>query len=271
LSTAPLLVGYDFISTTGIQLKEGRDFSKAFPTDSSAYIINESAARIMNMKDPVGKSISFWIGKGTVIGVVKDFHFNSMHKQIGPLVMMLQPKYNSLMLLKLNPGTAPAAIAGMEKVYKTLNPAYPLVYHFLDEEFDKLYKSESLLKQLAAILAVIAVFISCLGLLGLSVFTAEQRKKEISIRKVLGASVLNLTATLAKEYLKPVLVAILIATPVSWYFLHKWLNGYAYHVQLSAWIFIAAALLAVIIAIVTVSVQSVKAATTNPVQHLKSE
>ncbi|RFS26953.1 ABC transporter permease [Chitinophaga silvatica] len=271
LSTTPLLVGYDFLSTMGIQLKEGRDFSRDFPSDSNAYIINESAARVMGMNEPLGKSINFWHGKGQIIGVVKNYHFNSMHKEIGPMVLMLQQRQNQYMMLKLNPGAASSAIAGISEVFKKQNPDYPLVYHFLDEEFDRLYKSESMLKQLATIFAVLAVFISCLGLLGLSVFTAEQRRKEISIRKVLGASVMNVTTTLSKEYLKPVIIAIIIATPISWYLLKEWLNGYAYHFDLTIWMFVGAALLAVFIALVTVSVQSVKAALTNPVKHLKSE
>ncbi|GEP89074.1 duplicated orphan permease [Chitinophaga terrae (ex Kim and Jung 2007)] len=271
LSTSPLRVSYDFLSTMGIELAQGRDFSRKFSSDSAAYIINESAARMMNMKDPLGKYISFWQGKGEIIGVVKDFHFNSMHKEIGPMVMMLSPFASDYIMIKLHKGATAAGVAGIQNVFKTLNPGYPMNYHFLDEEFDRLYSSETMLKRLAAVFAAIAIFISCLGLLGLSVYTAEQRKKEICIRKVLGASVTEVTTTLSKEYLKPVLIAIVIATPISWYVLHSWLNSYAYHISLTAWMFIGAAVIAIVIAVATVSVQSIRAARTNPVKYLKSE
>ena len=271
VSTAPLVVGYDYAATLGITMKEGRDFSRSFPTDSGAYIINETAARTMGMQHPVGKEISFWNGKGKIIGVMKDFHFTSMHENISPLVMMLAPRNNNFMMLRLGKGEVGAEVAAVAAIFKKLNPGYPFEYHFLDETFDNMYRSETMLKQLAGIFALVAVLISCMGLFGLSVFTAEERKKEIGIRKILGASVLNVTTLLSREFLRLVIFGILLATPVSWYLMSNWLSGFAYHAPLSAWIFIGAALLAMLIAVATVSFQSVKAALANPVQALKSE
>ncbi|MBS0028427.1 ABC transporter permease [Chitinophaga sp. 22321] len=271
VNTAPLQVGYDYVKTMGVAMKEGRDFSRDFATDSGAYIINEAAVRVMGMTNPVGKQIGFWKGKGTIIGVVKDFHFTSLRENINPVVMMLEPKDNNYIMLRLARGDVATEVAAVEKVFARFNPEYPLEYHFLDEAFDNMYRSETMLKKLAEVFAVVAVLISCLGLFGLSVFTAEQRKKEISIRKILGASVMNVTTLLSRDFLWLVMIGILLATPVSWYLMHNWLNGFAYHVNLSAWIFLSAGVLAILIALATVSFQSVKAALANPVKSLKSE
>ncbi|HEY9257362.1 ABC transporter permease, partial [Chitinophaga sp.] len=213
----------------------------------------------------------FWNGKGKIIGVVKDFHFSSLRENINPVVMMLQPKDNNYIMLRLAKGDVAAEVAAVEKVFNRLNPEYPLDYHFLDETFNSMYQSETMLKKLAQVFAIVAVLISCLGLFGLSVFTAEQRRKEIGIRKILGASVLNVTSLLSREFLLLVGVGVLLATPVSWYLMHNWLSGFAYHVNLSVWVFVIAGLLALMIALATVSFQSVKAALANPVQSLKSE
>ncbi|SEW06189.1 ABC transporter permease [Chitinophaga arvensicola] len=271
LNTAPQMVGYDYATTMGISMKEGRDFSRDFASDSAAYIINETAARVMGMAHPIGKQISFWRGKGTIIGVVKDYHFNSLRENITPMVIMLQPKESSYMMLRLGKGEVAGQVAAVEKIFTTLNPGYPVDYHFLDETFDNMYQSETMLRKLAQVFAVVAVLISCLGLFGLSVFTAEQRKKEIGIRKILGASVMNVTSLLSREFLTLVIIGILLATPVSWYMMNNWLSGFAYHTDLSAWIFIIAGVLAVLIALATVSYQSIKAALSNPVTALKAE
>ncbi|CAL1520880.1 hypothetical protein MMC2321_04670 [Chitinophaga sp. MM2321] len=271
VDAAPLMMGYGFMNTMGIQLKEGRDFSPSFPSDSNAYIVNEAAVRLMVMKDPVGKDISFWRGKGKIVGVVKDFHFKSMHEQIIPLIMMLQPRDNSYLLLKLGKGDLTAQIAALGKISAQLNPSYSFEYHFLDELYGQMYRAETMLRRLAELFSIIAVLISCLGLFGLSVFTAGQRRKEIGIRKILGASVMNITSLLSKDFLKLVGIAILIATPVSWYLMQQWLQNFAYHIPISWWMFGLAAFLAILIALVTVSFQSVKAALGNPVKSLKTE
>lgn len=271
VNTAPQQVGYDYVSTMGMTMKEGRDFSRDFASDSGAYIINETAARVMGMTSPIGKQINFWKGKGTIIGVVKDYHFASMRENISSMVMMLEPRDNGYMMLRLAKGEVSNQVAAVEKVFTTLNAGYPVDYHFLDETFDNMYRSETMLRKLAQVFAVVAVLISCLGLFGLSVFTAEQRKKEIGIRKVLGASVMNVTRLLSKEFLTLVIIGILLATPISWYMMNNWLSGFAYHTNLSAWIFIIAGVLAVVIALATVSFQSVKAAMANPVKSLKAE
>ncbi|NLU94290.1 ABC transporter permease [Chitinophaga sp. Ak27] len=270
LGTAPLQVGYDYPATMGMSMKEGRFFSKDFPTDSGAYVINETAARIMNMTNPVGRKISFWNGDGKIIGVVKDFHFSSLHENIKPLVMMLTP-VNSFLMVRLAKGDVTSQVASIEKIFDMMNPGYPVEYHFMDEAFDSMYQSETMLQKLARVFAIVAVLISCLGLFGLSVFTAEQRKKEIGIRKVLGASVISVTTLLSREFLLLVLLGILVAAPISWYLMNNWLSGFAYHADLSAWIFIAAGVMAVLIAMATVSYQSVKAALANPVHSLKAE
>jgi ABC-type antimicrobial peptide transport system permease subunit len=194
-----------------------------------------------------------------------------MRENISPMVMMLEPKQNGYLMLRLSKGDVPAQVAAVEKIFNRLNPGYPMDYHFLDETFDSIYRSETMLRKLAQVFAVVAVLISCLGLFGLSVFTAEQRRKEIGIRKILGASVMNVTGLLSKQFLALVLTGILLATPISWYMMNNWLSGFAYHTDLSAWIFVIAGILAILIALATVSFQSVKAALANPVNSLKAE
>ncbi|RFS24058.1 ABC transporter permease [Chitinophaga silvatica] len=270
VNTAPLVVGYDYPQTLGLTMKEGRFFSREFASDSGAYIINETAAKIMGMKDPVGKQISFWRGKGTIVGVVKDFHFTSLHEAISPLVMMLEPG-DGLLMIRLPKGQVSSQVASITGALEKINPGVPVDYHFFDETFDNLYQSETMLRKLSLVFAIVAVFISCIGLFGLSVFTAEQRRKEIGIRKVMGASVFSVTALLSKEFLKLVTIGILLAIPLSWYIMNKWLSDFAYHTDLSVSLFVGAGIVAVLIALFTVSYQSVKAALINPVQSLKSE
>jgi putative ABC transport system permease protein len=265
-------VGYDFVSTLNIKIARGRDFSKDFGTDSVGYILNEAAARRIAYKDPIGKRLTFWGKKGTIVGVIKDFHYSSLRFPIEPLILRLRDKEQwGDILVKTEAGKTKEAIATLGQLCKTLNPKFPFSYQFADEEFNKGYKSESIIGKLSNCFAFLAIFISCLGLLGLAMFTAEQRTKEFGIRKVLGASISGLITLLSKEFLLLVLVALVIASPLAWWAMTKWLQDYQYHTQISWWMFAAAGLMAVIIALLTVSFQAIKAALTNPVKSLRSE
>jgi len=265
-------VGYDFIKTMHIQMLQGRDFSRDFATDSVNFIINETALQIIGYKNPLGKSLTLWGMKGAIIGVVKDFHFNSLHTAVAPLMLRLGENFDGgIALVKTEPGKTKEALASLETVYKELNPKIPFTYKFSDEEYLKLYKSEQVVRQFANYFAFLAIFISCLGLLGLVIFTAEQRTKEFGIRKVLGASPVILFNLLSKEFLMLVVVSIIIASPVAWYFSNRWLQGFAYKTNLSWWVFVIAAFTALLIALMTISFQAIKAAIANPVKSLRTE
>lgn len=265
-------VGYGFTNTMKVQMAKGRDYSKDFATDSTGYIINETALKIIGYKDPIGKPLTFWQKPGTLIGVVKDFHFNSLHEPMRPLVLRLGEEIEwGTALVRTEPGKTKEALAGLEKVCKGLNPKFPFTYKFSDEQYQKLYTSEAVVSSLSDYFAFLAIFISCLGLLGLAMFTAEQRTKEFGIRKVLGADSATLFGLLSKEFLALVLVALLIGSPLAWIAMNRWLEDYAYRTELSWWIFVIAGLVALIIALVTVSFQAVKAALANPVKSLRTE
>jgi len=265
-------VGYDYIKTMHLEMLQGRDFSKDFATDSAGYIVNESALKIMGLKDPLGKPLTFWRKKGTIIGVLKDFHLNSLHTKITPLVLRLNENedYGNA-LVRTAPGKTKEALAGLEKICKGLNPKFPFTYQFSDEEYQKLYASEQVVSQLASYFSFLGIFISCLGLLGLVLFTSEQRTTEFGIRKVLGASPLSLFNLLSKEFLLLVLIAVFIASPLAWMAMNKWLQNYEYRIDITLWIFVTAAILAILIALITISFQAIKAARANPVKSLRSE
>jgi predicted permease len=270
-NVSAMAIGYDFVKTMGITLVDGRDFSKDRATDSTAYLINESAARLMGMQDPVGREVSFWRGKGPIVGVMKDFHLQSLHQPITPLVLCLLPENVSYLLVRTQAGQTPQALADLEQLVKRFNPNYPFAYHFADEEYDRMYRSEQQVSLLINYFGVLAIVISCLGLFGLAAFTAQQRTKEIGIRKVLGASVISLVSMLSKDFLKLVLSALVLAVPVAGWALGKWLGSFTYNAGLAWWIYAVAGLLAVGIALLTIGFQSAKAALTNPVKSLRSE
>jgi putative ABC transport system permease protein len=271
VSVAAMSVGNTFIKTTGIKLIAGRDFRPNGVADTSTYIINEAAAKLMGMTQPVGKQITFWFGKGPIIGLMKDFHLGSLHKPIEPLVLTYMPPSAQYLLVRPRPGQTTQALADLERLLKQANPAYPFAYHFLDEAYENLYNREQQVNTLINYFGVLAILISCLGLFGLAAFTAEQRTREIGIRKVLGASVTSLIRLLSKDFLKLVLLAIVIASPLAWYALREWLGTFAYRIDLSWWLFALAGTLAVGIALLTVSFQSIRAAIANPVDSLRSE
>ena len=265
-------IGYNYVHTLKLKLLEGRDFSKDFGTDSVGYLVNEAALKRIGYKDPIGKRLTFWGKKGTIVGVLKDYHIASLQEAIVPLVLRLgeQESWGNA-LIRTKPGQTKLALASLEKVCKQLNPNFQFSYYFSDEQYQKLYNNEQVVSKLSNVFASLAIVISCLGLLGLAMFTAEQRVKEIGIRKVLGAGLASLFALLSSEFLILVGIALLIASPLAWYGMNKWLQNYAYHTIVEWWIFALAAIIALLITVLTISFQTIKAALVNPVKSLRSE
>lgn len=269
---ADVIAGYDFVKTLQLNLKEGRDFSTNYGIDSANFLINESMAMKMGDQNPVGKKLSWGSDQGTIIGVLKDFHFYSMHRAIDPMVIRLNEKQKyGAVLVRIEATKTRSTLTALERLSKDINPKTPFSYEFADEQYALLYKSEQLVSKLANCFAIIAIVISCLGLFGLVTFTAEQRTKEIGIRKVLGASVPGIIQMLSKDFLKLVLIATFVAFPLAWWAMHKWLADFAYRVNIGWWVFIVAGMVATLIALLTVSYQAVKAAVANPVKSLRVE
>jgi putative ABC transport system permease protein len=269
---ADVIVGYDFVKTLQLKLKEGRDFSTNYGTDSTNFLVNEAMVKKMGYENPVGKKLSWESEEGTIIGVLYDFHFYSMHKAIDPMVIRLNEKQKYwTALVRIEAGKTKDALAALQKISKEINPKIPFVYDFADEQYAKLYSNEQLMSRLANCFAVIAIFISCLGLFGLAIFSVEQRTKEIGVRKVLGASASNILSMLTANFLKPVVIAIVIAIPVSQYVMQRWLNDFAYKINIEWWTFVLAGILATLIALITISLQAIKAALANPVKSLRTE
>jgi ABC-type antimicrobial peptide transport system permease subunit len=269
---AQVAVGYDFIKTMGIEMEKGRDLSPEFKSDSAGYIVNQEALKLINYDDPIGKPLSLWDTRGTIVGVVKDFHFNSLHTKIGPLLLRLgEEARGGWAIIRIEAGKTKEALVGLEKVSKELNPKFPFTYQFSDDEYQKLYANEQVVSKLSNAFAFLAIVISCLGLLGLTMFTTEQRTKEIGIRKILGAPLASLFNLLSKELFILIFIAIVIASPLAWYVMNGWLQAYAYKIDITIWIFVFAGMLAVLIALVTIGFQTFKALLVNPVKSLRSE
>jgi predicted permease len=266
-----MTVGADFIKTMNIKLVDGRDFRAGSAADSSSYLINEATARLMGEKNPVGKEIKFWKGTGRVIGLMKDFHMSSLHQAITPLVLTYIPENSGYLLIKTHAGKTEQALAELKNVAREFNPDYPFNYHFLDDEYENLYRSEQQVNTLVNYFGVLAILISCLGLFGLAAFTAEQRTKEIGVRKVLGASSASIVGLLSSDFLKLILIALVLASPLAWWALSSWLGTFAYRTGLSWWIFAVSGVVTTFIALVTVSSQAIKAAWLNPVSSLRTE
>ena len=262
-------VGDDFFETMNLQMAQGRPFSKAF-ADSSSVIFNETAIKAMGLKNPIGKMVSLWGDKKQIVGIVKDYHFKSLYDKIGPSFLVHEPN-SDYTLVRINAGSAQQAIAGIKKLYATINDGLEFSYSFLDDDYNRLYTSEQRVVALSRHFAGIAILISCLGLFGLAAFTAQKRQKEIGIRKVIGASVSNLVAMLSKDFLILVLIALCIAFPISWWAANNWLQSFAYRIRISPLVFVIAGSSVVIITLITISFQSIKAATTNPVKSLRTE
>ncbi|MGI8952364.1 MAG: ABC transporter permease [Chitinophagaceae bacterium] len=270
---------YDFVPTYGVHIVAGRNFSRAYGTDTSNFILNEAAIKAIGWKSPqdaVGKNFKYGMQKGHVIGVIGDFHFESMHQKIIPLVLIMpattpaQSFYNNLSV-KIAGNNTTNELALIEKTWQKYLPQIPYQYTFLDENFAKLYESEERQGTIFTIFACIAIFIACLGLFGLSAFAITQRVKEIGVRKVLGANVSTIVTLLSKDFLKLVIIAAIIAFPIAWYAMNNWLEDFAYRISIQWWVFLLAGLLATLIALLTVSFQAIKAATANPVKSLRTE
>lgn len=278
LSMQTWKVDYDYIATMGMQIIKGRNFSKDFGTDSSAVILNEAAVRVLGFDNPVGNKIyqNFPGGPGSVmkayniIGVVKDFHFESLRHNIYPLGLFLEHN-NTIMSFRINTAEVKPLIAQIKNKWTALAPGMPFSYRFMDEAFNNIYHSEQQVGKISITFAILAIFIACLGLFGLVTYMAEQRTKEIGIRKVLGASVGQVTGMLSRDFLKLVLIASLIAFPVAWWVMHRWLQDFAYRIKIDWWVFLIAGLIALLIALATVSFQAIKAAMANPAKSLRTE
>ncbi|MFD2935911.1 ABC transporter permease [Spirosoma flavum] len=272
-------VDADYLKTMEIKLLTGRNFSDSFKSDAlAAVLINETLVKQLGWKEPIGKRVRYYIdnekhtAEARVVGVVKDFHTYSLQHKIEPLVLQMpaaQDKDN--MYVRIQPAKITEALAYIQSVYHTFDPASTLNFHFLDENFSQQYRAEQKQGEVLLTFTILAVLIACLGLFGLAAFAAEQRTKEIGVRKVLGASVASIVLLLSKDFLKLVLISIVIASPIAWFAMNTWLQSFAYKVEITWWVFAIAGLLAVGIALLTVSFQSVKAALTNPVKSLRSE
>jgi putative ABC transport system permease protein len=269
-------VDFNYIQTLGMEMADGRNFSKSFGTDSLGIIINEETAKAFGWdKNALGHNLTRPDNDGTkltyhVIGVVKNFHFRSFHEPISPLVMVLNNN-NENIIVKTNTKDIAGLLNTMKKNWNDLKGEVPFSYTFLDDRFNNSYESEQKIGLILSIFAGVTIFVACLGLFGLATFTAEQRTKEIGIRKVLGATVTSIVSLLSKDFLKLVIIAFIIATPVAWYMMNKWLQDFAYKTNISGWIFLLAAALAVTITILTVSFRAIRAAVVNPVDSLRSE
>ena len=275
-SEATISVDADFLPNFRIPVLAGRNFSRDITTDETeAFIVNESAVKQFNWGSPeaaIGKKIDWGLGKkGKVIGVVKDFNFSSLHLKIEPLIIHIVPDWYSYITLKIKGDDVPATVSRLEQQWKQLGLDSPFNYTFMDQDFQKLYQAEQQTQTIIGFLASLAIFIASLGLFGLAAFMAEQRTKEIGVRKVLGATVTSIIALLSKDFLKLIAVAIVIAVPVAWYAAGQWLNSFAYRIEISWWIFAIAGLASILIALITVSFQSIRAAVANPVNALRNE
>ncbi|HEY0678532.1 MAG TPA: FtsX-like permease family protein, partial [Chitinophagaceae bacterium] len=281
-----LFVGdHDYVKTLGLRIIAGRDFSKEMSTDvNEAFIINETAVKEFGFgtpEDAIGRRIHWneWapkdtlnpVKKGKVIGVVQDYHYKSLHEKVVPSVIHIYPQVNFKVAVKLRTADMQKSIAFITDTWNKFAPGYPLDYKFMDETYGKMYQNEEKLASLMWIFTIMAIIVGCMGLFGLAAFSAEQRTKEIGIRKVLGASVLSIMGLLSKHFVKLVMIASVVAFPVAWWAMNNWLEDFPYRVEISWWIFAIAAIAALVIALITVSFQSIKAAVANPVKALRTE
>ncbi len=262
----------EYIATMGMKLKEGRDFYTNTRADSNKAVINESFAKIINKKNVAGTVLTIGNDKITVVGVVHDFVYNDMYSAATPLMLYTDTASTNYLTVRFKAGAhLKSALSKLESVMKAANPGYPVEYKFVDERFDQYFKTETLIGKLASVFSILAIVISCLGLFGLAAYTAERRTKEIGVRKVLGATVTGIAVLLSKDFLKLVGIACIVAFPVAWWVMNNWLQTYAYRIAISWWIFFIAGVTAILIALLTVSFQAIKAALANPVKSLRTE
>ena len=264
-------VNYDLIETLGMQITDGRSFSNAYRAGDQGLIFNETAIKLMGLKNPVGTKVNMWGEDRTIIGVVKDFHISSMHEMLSPLVFYFDPRNASTIMVKIAPGKERATIGRVQALFKNFNPGYSFEYRFLDELYQAQYISEQRVSVISRYFAALAIIISCLGLFGLAAFNAAVRTKEIGIRKVLGASASNVMVMLSKDFVMLIMLAMLIGFPMAWIGMNAWLDGFAYRVNIGADVFIIAGISVILLALITVSYQSLKTAVMNPVKSLRTE
>jgi putative ABC transport system permease protein len=265
-------VDADFRKLLNLHLADGRWFLPDNQMDENNVVLNAAAVRLFQLREPVvGQKFEIHGREGQVIGVVRDFHFQNLRQKIGPLVLVVTPGSNSNVIVKVAAGRVAGVLAVAREVWATHCPELPFEYQFMDDAFNKMYETEQRHTGLFQLLSGLATLISCLGLFGLTVLSTAQRTKEIGIRKILGASVASVVGLVSKDFLKLVLLALLIASPVAWYFMEKWLQNYAYRIDITWWMFALAGAAAVAVAFATVSVQSIRAALTNPVDSLRNE
>jgi putative ABC transport system permease protein len=266
-------VDHDYLKTFKMEILDGRDLSKDFTTDEegTAFILNEAAVQAMDLQDPVGKRFRLYRKRGTIIGVVKDFHYKSLHNKVEPLVLRIDPSRDRYVYVKLKSENTTHTLNYVKEIYQQFNPRYPFEYHFLDDQLDRLYDSDRRTFKIFRYFTFFAIFISCLGLFGLAAFTAQMRSKEIGIRKVVGASITNIILMLSKDFLLLVVAANILAWPIAYFSMKRWLENFVYRTDISLGIFIFSALLALFIAICTVIYQSIKAASANPVDTIRYE
>ncbi|RLD88077.1 MAG: ABC transporter permease, partial [Bacteroidetes bacterium] len=267
-------VEHDYIPTFGIELSEGRNFSIDFPADSGNYILNETAIQKMQIDDPIGKEFTLWGMKGTIIGVMKDYNFKSLHKEIDPICLRnlrSDEKMYGYSFIKLEGSDVRKTINNIERTWNKQYPAFPLEYSFLEEEYSDLYLFESRMRSLFALFAALSIFLSCLGLYGLSSFMAERRTREIGIRKAMGATSWQIVTLFSWDALKWVLISNLIAWPIAWLYMNHWLKDFAYKASISPWIFLLSGFIVLLISLITLSFQAKKAARINPATTIKQE
>ena len=263
--------GTGMLSLMGMEMVAGREFTEEFNADSTSVILNETAIEAMGLEDPIGKTITHYTGEKKVVGIVKDFNLISPHTKIEPMIILYNPKETHFVIAKIEKGKEAETIEQIDAIYKRVNPGYVFNPQFLDQDYEALYKSEQRVSDLAKYFSALAILISCLGLFGLSAFTLERRTKEIGIRKVLGAKQFDILYLLSSDFTKMILLGIVISLPVSYYLASEWLASFAFHIPLSWWIFVVAGLSALAVAWLTVSIQTIKAANSNPVNSLKDE
>ncbi|EFQ79224.1 putative transporter permease protein [Algoriphagus machipongonensis] len=265
-----ITVNMGLIETMGFEMADGRAFSPDFGEEENKIILNEAAVKTIGFQDPVGQIVNLWGDDKEVIGVVKDFHFESLKEKVKPAFLKYDPGFAQKVMVRIESDDQQASIAGVSEVYEKFT-GQPLSYSFMDEDYQSLYASEQRASDLAKYFGTTAIFLSCLGLFGLAAFTAEKRKKEIGVRKVMGASLVSILSLVSKDFIALILVAILIAVPLAWYFANNWLQTYAFQTDLSWWIFAGSGILLILISLLTVGYQAFKAASANPVNSLRSE
>jgi len=267
-------IDYDFVPSFGLELKSGRNFSKEFGTDQRAVLLNEEAARQLgftNLEQPLKEKIRSAGDTVQVIGILANYHHQGLQKAIDPMIFRLRPNSRNAYSLKVETAGISESVASVERTWSKYFPNDPFSYYFLDESFDQQYKDDKRFGKVFGLFASLAILIACFGLLGLSAYNILQRTKEIGIRKVMGASVQNLLFILSKDFLKLVLIAFIIAVPVTWWIMHNWLQDFAYRINISVWVFVVAGIASFIIALVTISFQAIRAAMANPVKSLRTE